>query len=125
MLKIMKLNFHIANCRRSLRPRVIALFPGQQRSLNRLKEMREKLANELTELINELGPKIWDDFDNVNLQTLFSCSWIAADLIMTNSIVSSSLQPACRLHPASLAYGGGRAGRVASMLKEISLFTQW
>ena len=76
------------------------------------------LANELTELINELGPKIWDDFDNVNLQTLFSCSWIAADLIMTNSIVSSSLQPACRLHPASLAYGGGRAGRVASMLKE-------
>lgn len=29
--------------------------------------MREELANELTELINELGPKLWDDFSNVNL----------------------------------------------------------
>lgn len=50
---------------RSLRPLVIALFPGQQRRLNRLKKMRVDLANELTELINELGPKLWDDFDHV------------------------------------------------------------
>lgn len=27
--------------------------------------MRVQLANELTELINELGPKIWEDFDHV------------------------------------------------------------
>lgn len=27
--------------------------------------MREELANELSELINELGPKLWDDFNHV------------------------------------------------------------
>lgn len=50
---------------RSLRPLIIALVPGQQRSLNNLKRMREELANELSELINELGPKLWDDFNHV------------------------------------------------------------
>ncbi|KAI5124541.1 hypothetical protein M0805_003063 [Coniferiporia weirii] len=49
---------------KSLRPLVIALFPGQQRSLDRLKKMRFELSNSLTELINELGPKLWDDFDH-------------------------------------------------------------
>ncbi|KAH8117421.1 glycerol-3-phosphate O-acyltransferase [Phellopilus nigrolimitatus] len=49
---------------KSLRPLVIALFPGQQRSLDRLKKMRVGLSNELTELIHELGPKLWDDFDH-------------------------------------------------------------
>ncbi|EJD05900.1 glycerol-3-phosphate O-acyltransferase [Fomitiporia mediterranea MF3/22] len=49
---------------KSLRPLVIALFPGQQRSLDKLKRMREELSNELSELINEMGPKLWDDFDH-------------------------------------------------------------
>ncbi|THH06772.1 hypothetical protein EW145_g3859 [Phellinidium pouzarii] len=49
---------------KSLRPLVIALFPGQQRSLDRLKKMRIGLSNELTEVINEFGPKLWDDFDH-------------------------------------------------------------
>ncbi|KAH8112748.1 glycerol-3-phosphate O-acyltransferase [Phellopilus nigrolimitatus] len=48
---------------KSLRPLIIALFPGQQRSLDRLKKMRVGLSNELNELIQELGPKLWDDFD--------------------------------------------------------------
>lgn len=28
--------------------------------------MRVELSNELTELINELGPQVWDDFDHVS-----------------------------------------------------------
>lgn len=52
---------------RSLPPLTIALFPGQQKRLDRLKKKRVQLANELTELINELGPKIWDDFDHVRV----------------------------------------------------------
>ncbi|KAG8864956.1 hypothetical protein FRB96_003544 [Tulasnella sp. 330] len=48
---------------KSLRPLIIALFPGQQRQLDNLKERRRKLSNELSDIINEFGPKLYDDFD--------------------------------------------------------------
>ncbi|KAJ7046750.1 glycerol-3-phosphate O-acyltransferase, partial [Mycena alexandri] len=47
----------------SIRPLLVALFPGQQRSLDRLKVMREQLANEVVEIINTFGPKLYEDFD--------------------------------------------------------------
>ena len=40
-------------------------MPGQQRYLERLKVMRRTLSNELMEIINEFGPKLYDDFDKV------------------------------------------------------------
>ncbi|KAA1475269.1 hypothetical protein DENSPDRAFT_418220 [Dentipellis sp. KUC8613] len=52
---------------KSLRPLVITLVPGQQRVLNKLKRMREDLTNELTEVINEFGPKMYDDFDKFRM----------------------------------------------------------
>ncbi|TFY72710.1 hypothetical protein EVG20_g282 [Dentipellis fragilis] len=52
---------------KSLRPLVVALMPGQQRSLNRLKHMRLQLTNELAEVINEFGPKMYEDFDEFRL----------------------------------------------------------
>ncbi|PAV23717.1 glycerol-3-phosphate O-acyltransferase [Pyrrhoderma noxium] len=48
---------------KSLRPLIVTLFPGQKRHLEKVKKMRESLANELSEVINEYAPKIWDDFD--------------------------------------------------------------
>jgi hypothetical protein len=54
---------------RSLRPLIIALIPGQQRSLDKLKDMRLRLSNEVAVLINEFGPKIYDDFDEVRFLT--------------------------------------------------------
>ncbi|EJF65776.1 glycerol-3-phosphate O-acyltransferase [Dichomitus squalens] len=48
---------------KSLRPLIIALIPGQQRSLQRLKRMREEVSNELVETINEFGPQMFEDFD--------------------------------------------------------------
>ncbi|KAJ6630769.1 glycerol-3-phosphate O-acyltransferase [Mycena sp. CBHHK59/15] len=48
---------------KSLRPLVVALFPGQQRSLDKLKVMREQLSNEVVEIINDFGPKLYGDFD--------------------------------------------------------------
>lgn len=50
---------------RSLRPLIVALIPGQQRSLVRLKAMRLRLANEVAAVINEFGPQLYDDFDEV------------------------------------------------------------
>jgi len=48
---------------KSLRPLVVALVPGQSRSLDRLKAMRVEVSNELAEAINEFGPQLYDDFD--------------------------------------------------------------
>jgi len=48
---------------KSLRPLVVALAPGQARSLGKLKVMREELSNELAVIINEYGPKLYEDFD--------------------------------------------------------------
>lgn len=41
----------------------MSLMPGQQKYLERLKVMRQTLSNELMDIINEFGPKLYDDFD--------------------------------------------------------------
>ena len=51
---------------KSLRPLVIALIPGQQRSLDELKSMRVQLSKELMEISEEYGPKVFDDFNEVS-----------------------------------------------------------
>jgi glycerol-3-phosphate O-acyltransferase/dihydroxyacetone phosphate acyltransferase len=38
-------------------------MPGQQLYLERLKVTRRTLSNELMDIINEFGPKLYDDFD--------------------------------------------------------------
>ncbi|KAG6850236.1 hypothetical protein H0H93_016083 [Arthromyces matolae] len=48
---------------KSLRPLVVALVPGQQRDLDKLKRIREELSHELADLINDFGPKLYDDFN--------------------------------------------------------------
>jgi len=48
---------------KSLRPLIVSLMPGQQRYLERLKVMRQTLSHELMDIINEFGPKLYDDFD--------------------------------------------------------------
>ncbi|KAI6002431.1 hypothetical protein F5J12DRAFT_906317 [Pisolithus orientalis] len=51
---------------KSLRPLILALRPGHQRDLDRVKEMRMRLSNEVVDVINEFGPKLYDDFDKVS-----------------------------------------------------------
>ncbi|KAF9480135.1 glycerol-3-phosphate O-acyltransferase [Pholiota conissans] len=55
---------------KSLPPLIIALFPGQQRSLDKLKTERINLANEVASLINDFGPTIYSDFDEVGWRYL-------------------------------------------------------
>ncbi|KAF5315645.1 hypothetical protein D9611_004666 [Ephemerocybe angulata] len=52
---------------KSLPPLIIALVPGQQRSLDKLKVKREELSNEVASLINDFGPKLYDDFDGARI----------------------------------------------------------
>jgi len=48
---------------KSLRPLVVTLVPGQQRSLDQLRSMREQLSNEVAGVINDFGPKLYEDFN--------------------------------------------------------------
>jgi hypothetical protein len=50
---------------RSLRPLVISLIPGQEKQLDKLKEMRRQLQKEVSDTIDEFGPKLYEDFDDV------------------------------------------------------------
>ncbi|CAJ0755706.1 326_t:CDS:2 [Entrophospora sp. SA101] len=51
----------------SLRPLFLSLIPSTKSYFQTLREVREQLSYDLTELINELGPKIYPDFDNSRL----------------------------------------------------------
>jgi len=48
---------------KSLRPLIMSLMPGQQQYLERLKVTRQTLSKELMDIIDEFGPKLFDDFD--------------------------------------------------------------
>jgi glycerol-3-phosphate O-acyltransferase/dihydroxyacetone phosphate acyltransferase len=46
---------------------VVVLVPGQQKILQELKKKRELLSNEVADLINTFGPRMYQDFDQVDL----------------------------------------------------------
>ena len=48
---------------KSLRPLVLCLNPSSGNTFVKLRKRREKLATEVTDLINELGPELFPDFD--------------------------------------------------------------
>ncbi|KAF4615224.1 hypothetical protein D9613_003038 [Agrocybe pediades] len=52
---------------KSLPPLIIALIPGQQRSLDKLKARRIELTNQVSSLINDFGPKLYEDFNEARI----------------------------------------------------------
>ncbi|OLL22078.1 putative acyltransferase [Neolecta irregularis DAH-3] len=48
---------------KSIRPLFMALNPKSASTIQRLRQTREQLATQLTEMINTLGPEIFPDFD--------------------------------------------------------------
>ena len=52
---------------KSLRPLVLSLNPTGANTLVRLREQRLKVSNEVTELINTLGPEVFPDFDSARI----------------------------------------------------------
>ena len=48
---------------KSLRPLLLCLIPSSGNSLVKLRQRREALVNEVTQVINELGPELFPDFD--------------------------------------------------------------
>ena len=70
MTQLIILFSHLCLQIRSLRPLVVSLFPGQQILLDQLKAQRIALSNELTDVINEFGPQLYEDFDEVHPQVI-------------------------------------------------------
>ena len=52
---------------KSLRPLVLCLNPTQANTFVKLKRTREQLSIEVTDLINTLGPQIFEDFESTRL----------------------------------------------------------
>lgn len=79
---------------RSLRPLIVALAPGQQRSLNRLKAMRIEVSNELAEVVREFGPQLYENYDDVSVSltgVATGCSNVLPQLRV--SVPSASVPP--------------------------------
>ncbi|KWU46471.1 putative glycerol-3-phosphate O-acyltransferase, partial [Rhodotorula sp. JG-1b] len=47
---------------KSMRPLLLSLVPGKEPQIQRLRHMRETLSNELNDLVDELAPSIFEDF---------------------------------------------------------------
>lgn len=54
---------------KSLRPLVLCINPSSGYSIQRLRERREELAEQVVTTINDLGPDMYDDFDRTRLIT--------------------------------------------------------
>ena len=54
---------------KSLRPLVLSLGPTSHNTMYRLRHKRQRLAEQVTEVINELGPELYQDFDHNRMLT--------------------------------------------------------
>ena len=52
---------------KSLRPLFLSLWPGNQREVDRLRSMREAITNDMNDIIDELGPQLYDNFDQARI----------------------------------------------------------
>lgn len=85
-------------------------MPGQQKLLTRLKEQRAELANELVDVINTFGPKMYEDFDEVRALIFVH---LRANVKFLHSGVSWFLLPGRRRppQPTTQCYAGGRVAQ--------------
>lgn len=105
---------------RSLRPLIVALIPGQQQSLDKLKKQREHLSNEVAALINDFGPKLYDDFNEVShLDT-----YVVHNIHKFTSGASWYHRPVSLPQAESRACGEERVLQVPLMPKGLALRTQ-
>lgn len=48
---------------KSLRPLMLTLYPSERNTLTKLKSKRDELTARISEIVNELGPELFPDFD--------------------------------------------------------------
>lgn len=55
-------------CFRSLRPLFLSLIPGNQKQLDDLRRMRASLRHDISDVVEEFGPKLFEDFQQARLR---------------------------------------------------------
>jgi len=93
---------------KSLRPLVLSLNPTSANTLHKLRQKRAQLATDVTDLINELGPEIFPDFDSTRI---ISDPFIKSDALPTINTTSrtrrdSELSSDSNISPTSESGGG-------------------
>jgi glycerol-3-phosphate O-acyltransferase/dihydroxyacetone phosphate acyltransferase len=103
---------------KSLPPLFAALSPWHGRILTRLRRRRARLVDEVTSLINELGPELYPDFEKVRIipengETYFDMKRLRRD--SDETVTGRARQDSAGSEPASPAtpygYGPGRLPR--------------
>lgn len=79
---------------KSLKPLAVCLTPSGSNTLIRLRERRQKLAEEVTDLINTHGPELYPDFDSARI--------VSPSIIRTET-ASSSFHPTTTSPPHHLS----------------------
>ncbi|KAF9284426.1 glycerol-3-phosphate O-acyltransferase [Linnemannia elongata] len=52
---------------KSIRPLFLSIIPGEENTINELRRARSELQRTITDLINELAPEIYPDFDSTRI----------------------------------------------------------
>ena len=52
---------------KSLRPLFLSLWPGNQREVDKLRDMRESLSNDISDIIDEFGPQLYENFNQARI----------------------------------------------------------
>lgn len=52
---------------KSLRPLFISIVPGNQHEIKKLRKMREDITEEISSVVDEFGPKMFDNFDRTRM----------------------------------------------------------
>lgn len=102
---------------RSLPPLIVALVPGQQRYLDKLKAMREHLSNEVASLINDFGPRLYDDFNEARFNDSPACVVILRLTLFFSRRESLFPPPVCLRQVPIPVSGDARAVLVLWMLR--------
>ena len=80
-----------------------------------MKRMREEVSNELAEVINEFGPQMFEDFNEVSVQLCILGTICLTSCSGASSFLQRAFQPLTKNH---LVSGDARAELAESMLKE-------
>ena len=97
---------------------IVALAPGQQKALLKLKRTREGLSKRLTDVVDELGPQIYDNFKKVRMLSSFLSRCPIPSL--TSLLQTRIVDPAAKdgAHALRQRKGGLAANEEASLLDD-------
>jgi glycerol-3-phosphate O-acyltransferase/dihydroxyacetone phosphate acyltransferase len=95
---------------KSLRPLALCIFPTSSYSLNQLRERRAELSEQVTRVINTLGPEMFPDFEHTRLVGDSGRAAAAASAVETAAAAAASRAPTRPSMPYHVSSGTSSPG---------------